>query len=225
VSEDWSDDELRASVVAYRNMQALERAGEQRFKRQAYRDLADKFGRTAKAFEFRMQNISAVLALLGREWLPGLKPAAHVGANVAVKLERLINEMDNVIASPRVEFEVAVREQVRRKAIEPPSGQATPSKTTTAVTSFVRDPAVKAWVLRRAKGNCECCNSPAPFVMPDGTPFLEVHHLRTLADGGSDRVSNAVAACPNCHRQMHHGKLASDMRASVLAKINELQHE
>jgi 5-methylcytosine-specific restriction enzyme A len=61
--------------------------------------------------------------------------------------------------------------------------------------------------------------------MPDGTPFLEVHHLRTLADGGSDRVSNAVALCPNCHRQMHYGKLASGMRASVLAKVSELQHE
>ena len=225
MAEDWSDEELKASVVAYRKMQALDRAGEQRFKKQVYRDLAEQFGRTEKAFEFRMQNISAVLSMLGRDWLTGLKPAAHVGANVAAKLESLINELDNVHASPRVEFEVAVREQTKRKATQQPSGQATPSKATTAVTSFVRDPAVKAWVLRRAKGHCECCNSPAPFVMPDGTPFLEVHHLRTLADGGSDRVFNAVALCPNCHRQMHYGKLASDMRASVLAKVSELQHE
>ena len=71
---DWSDNELRASVVAYRRMQELERLGEQRFKKQIYRDLAAEFGRTEKAFEFRMQNISAVLAILGRDWTPGLKP-------------------------------------------------------------------------------------------------------------------------------------------------------
>ena len=64
MAEDWSDEELKASVVAYRNMQALDRAGEQRFKKQVYRDLAEQFGRTEKAFEFRMQNISAVLQCL-----------------------------------------------------------------------------------------------------------------------------------------------------------------
>lgn len=225
MAEDWSDDELKASVVAYRHMQALDRAGERGFKTQVYRALAEQFGRTTKAFEFRMQNISAVLSMLGRDWLTGLKPAAHVGANVAAKLESIINELDNVKASPRVAFEVAVREQAKRSAVQQPTGQATPSKAITTVTSFVRDPAVKAWVLRRAKGHCECCDLPAPFVMPDGTPFLEVHHLRTLADGGSDRVSNAVALCPNCHRQMHYGKNAPDMRAAVLSKVSELQHE
>lgn len=225
MAEDWSDEELKASVAAYRHMQALDRAGEQRFKKQVYRDLAEQFGRTEKAFEFRMQNISAVLSMLGRDWLTGLKPAAHVGANVAAKLESIINELDNIQASPRVEFEVTVREKTKRRAIERPSGNVTPSKTTASTTSFVRDPAVKAWVLVRAKGCCECCDLPAPFVMPDDTPFLEVHHLRTLADGGSDRVSNAVALCPNCHRQMHYGKLASDMRASVLSKVDELLHE
>jgi 5-methylcytosine-specific restriction protein A len=32
-----------------------------------------------------------------------------------------------------------------------------------------------------------------------------VHHLIRLADGGDDTVDNAVAACPNCHRQRHFG--------------------
>lgn len=34
-------------------------------------------------------------------------------------------------------------------------------------------------------------------------PFLEVHHVKWLAKGGSDTVNNVVALCPNCHRKMH----------------------
>ncbi len=37
----------------------------------------------------------------------------------------------------------------------------------------------------------------------DGTPFLEVHHVAPLSDGGSDRQENALACCPNCHRAFH----------------------
>jgi 5-methylcytosine-specific restriction protein A len=39
----------------------------------------------------------------------------------------------------------------------------------------------------------------------DGNPYLEVHHWIRLADGGEDTVNNAIAACPNCHRQQHFG--------------------
>jgi 5-methylcytosine-specific restriction protein A len=35
---------------------------------------------------------------------------------------------------------------------------------------------------------------------------LEVHHKIRLADGGFDTVENAIAVCPNCHRQCHHGR-------------------
>ncbi|WP_444959398.1 HNH endonuclease [Microbulbifer sp. ZKSA002] len=40
----------------------------------------------------------------------------------------------------------------------------------------------------------------------EGEPFLEVHHLRRLADNGSVTITNAVALCPNCHREFHYGK-------------------
>ncbi|MGH8437576.1 MAG: HNH endonuclease [Pseudomonas sp.] len=33
----------------------------------------------------------------------------------------------------------------------------------------------------------------------------EVHHKVRLADGGLDTVENAIAVCPNCHRQAHFG--------------------
>jgi 5-methylcytosine-specific restriction endonuclease McrA len=77
-----------------------------------------------------------------------------------------------------------------------------------AVTSlaFIRNPDVIAEVLTRAAGTCERCNAPAPFLRrTDGTPYLEVHHIKLLADGGADTVENAVALCPNCHRRAHYG--------------------
>ena len=42
-----------------------------------------------------MQNISTVFASLGRPWVPGLKPMANVGANVAADIERLIRKVED----------------------------------------------------------------------------------------------------------------------------------
>ena len=39
----------------------------------------------------------------------------------------------------------------------------------------------------------------------DNTPYLEVHHIIRLADDGDDSVENAIALCPNCHREAHFG--------------------
>jgi hypothetical protein len=71
---------------------------------------------------------------------------------------------------------------------------------------YQRDPSVVAYALRKASGICGDCGSPAPFVSSrTGLPYLEVHHIRMLKDGGSDTVDNVVALCPNCHRKRHHG--------------------
>ncbi|MCP6330186.1 HNH endonuclease, partial [Klebsiella pneumoniae] len=58
---------------------------------------------------------------------------------------------------------------------------------------FIRDPNVIAWVTVNAGGVCEACDSPAPFKREDGEPYLEVHHVRPLAEGGPDSADNAVA--------------------------------
>jgi 5-methylcytosine-specific restriction protein A len=70
---------------------------------------------------------------------------------------------------------------------------------------YQRNPDVVAAVLERANGHCERCRNPAPFLRSDGTPYLEVHHSIGLADGGPDTVANALALCPNCHRELHYG--------------------
>ena len=75
-----------------------------------------------------------------------------------------------------------------------------------ATVAYRRNPDVVAEVLFRAGGRCQRCNKPAPFKRSDTClPYLEVHHKKRLADGGDDTVKNAIALCPNCHREAHYG--------------------
>jgi len=83
-----------------------------------------------------------------------------------------------------------------------------PPKVEITSTSVVysRNPDVVAEALHLAKGICQMCYEPAPFISKStGKPYLEVHHLDHLAKGGEDTIGNAIAICPNCHRQAHYG--------------------
>lgn len=71
---------------------------------------------------------------------------------------------------------------------------------------YNRNPDVAAEILERAQGVCERCKSNAPFKKKsNGKPYLEVHHKTQLSHGGNDTVENAIALCPNCHREYHFG--------------------
>lgn len=77
---------------------------------------------------------------------------------------------------------------------------------------FQRNSDVIVAVLRRAKGTCERCGKNAPFLRRrDNSPYLEVHHLVQLCDGGEDTTENAAALCPNCHRDLHYGVVSGSM--------------
>lgn len=72
--------------------------------------------------------------------------------------------------------------------------------------TYKRNSDVVAEALYRANGHCESCNQPAPFLRSkDNSPYLEVHHITALADGGDDTLDNVLAICPNCHRRYHFG--------------------
>lgn len=225
MSTEWAEAELRAAVEAYLEMAQRSRVDAPLVKAPVYRGLASRFGRTRKAFEYRMQNISYVLTLMGRDWLPGLVPAKNVGAKVAAQIERLITELEGHPAAPRAIEAIEVRERLKRLPAAPPKGSVEPRASVTSVTIFARDPNVKAWVLARAGGECEACRAPAPFVTADDLPFLEVHHVRQLADKGADLVTNAVALCPNCHRRLHYGKDAHEYREKLFQLVPELTRE
>jgi HNH endonuclease len=67
----------------------------------------------------------------------------------------------------------------------------------------------------RSRGNCEGCKHPAPFMRRNGEPYLEIHHIRPLANGGADHPLNVAAVCPNCHSRVTHGKDATEYNAII----------
>jgi hypothetical protein len=87
---DWTDAELADAVEMYRLMERLHGEDKPYRKKDFYLGLAERHPRSAKAFEYRMQNISAVLHENGEPWIPGLKPAGNVGVNVKPRIEALL---------------------------------------------------------------------------------------------------------------------------------------
>ena len=222
---DWSKEELSAAVAAYIEMRTLEFKGERYTKKRVYERLSQQFGRSQKAFEYRMQNISYVYSVLGRHWVRGLKPARNVGANVLPIIEELINQHEQNVSAPQMQFEEQVTKLRREVRLDTPQGNPKPKKQAKETTSFDRDASVVAWVLKNSSGVCESCKKPAPFIKPDGDFYLEVHHLRRLADGGRDTITNAVAVCPNCHRALHYSDsrdlLVSELYNSISRLVKE----
>jgi len=90
----WTDEELQAAVDAYLWMRDQERAGLPFVKKRVYRDLVERYGRTTGAWEYRMQNISSVLAELGETIISGLMPAKNVGPTATSKLIQIIRDKD-----------------------------------------------------------------------------------------------------------------------------------
>ncbi|HEY1092364.1 MAG TPA: HNH endonuclease signature motif containing protein [Burkholderiaceae bacterium] len=81
-----------------------------------------------------------------------------------------------------------------------------PKRTPVVLFAFERNPDVVAEALFRAEGQCGRCEADAPFLRrKDRTPYLEVHHVIQLSEGGEDTIENAIALCPNCHRELHYG--------------------
>lgn len=90
--------------------------------------------------------------------------------------------------------------------------QERPKKTEILTAGFIRSAKVIAYVLKRANGICELCCQPAPFIKPDGSPYLEVHHWKPLSENGEDTIDNAAALCPNCHKELHFGVNSESIR-------------
>lgn len=222
MSGDWNDIELQAAVDAYVEMHRLESLGTPFTKKRFYGQLADRFGRTVKSYEYRMQNISYVYSLQGRRWVAGLKPACHVGANVIRKLERMIAKAEGQSLGGVAGFDAAMAHAERKPPAACPKGNVVPATSETLVTQYARDPNVASWVLSQATGRCECCREEAPFVREDGRPYLEIHHVRRLADGGEDTAENTVAVCPNCHRELHFGIRRQALVQALLANVPRL---
>lgn len=225
MKENWTVIELRAAVEAYVEMHNKESNQIVFGKKEYYEKLSSQFGRTIKAYEYRMQNISYVYSLLGRNWVSGLKPAKNIGPKNVKLIESLLIDIEGLEFPEVAEYEKQVRTYRSNPILTMPDGIKEPDRDYKTITIYNRDPKVKAWVLKNANGFCECCDKKAPFITTDGEPFLEVHHIRHLASGGSDTVSNTIALCANCHREFHYGQNKDSLKQSMFRKIERLQPE
>lgn len=110
--------------------------------------------------------------------------------------------------------------ELHERAIESATGDiSVPEPRPTTSKSYPRSEIVKRYAMRRADGTCEACDNPAPFTDLNGEPFLEVHHLYMLKDGGLDHPDNIAAICPNCHRRVHHGEDRDEYNSQLIESL------
>jgi len=76
--EGWAQPEVEATLANYFKLMERELEGRPMVKIEVYRDLARVWGRSWKAYERKMQNISAVFVLNDHPYLKGLVPLVNI---------------------------------------------------------------------------------------------------------------------------------------------------
>lgn len=102
--------------------------------------------------------------------------------------------------------------------LDPPPGNTAPDRAERSGFFIKRDPKVRAYVIEMAKGRCEYCECEG-FPLPNGTNYLEAHHVIALANDGADTVDNVIVLCANHHREAHFGTGAEALEQKFVQKI------
>lgn len=153
-------------------------------------------------------------------------PQAGGGTVTLVGLQRILRGLQRFMGNRDAAFamRVATALKIMPEKTHAPKGNPAPPKDLSDSTGFRRSAEVAAWTLYHARGICALCKQPAPFVSRHGDPYLEVHHVQPLAEGGPDTVDNVVAMCPNCHRRAHFSKETSAIRAKLADLVRQAPH-
>jgi 5-methylcytosine-specific restriction enzyme A len=166
----------------------------------------------------------AELGVAGWEYQPGPDVNGDMRQAIVFKLVPLDAGSDDLLDAPLPSSSNLA--QLRQRALEAAKidgGGA--AKTGSPRIYYERSKAVRDYVLTRAKGICENCDQPAPFSRKDGSLYLEPHHVRRVSDGGPDHPSWVAGVCPNCHREIHHGKEGDAINAALMEKIPAIENQ
>lgn len=162
-----------------------------------------------------------------RKRIPNLVWAKYP-RSITTPAEPIAERIRNLIAQRRKRggsdvddkvLQIASLQELRARAQEEAKNKI--KKKVRMTTHRVRSRAVHAYVLGRANGLCEGCGSPAPFMTPRNTPYLEPHHTTRLADDGPDAPSDVIALCPTCHSRVHRGVDGERYNARLLKKVRK----
>jgi len=112
-------------------------------------------------------------------------------------------------------------EELRRRAFE--AAEPTPERVPAQRSVFARSRDVRDYVLARAGGICENCREPGPFRRPNGSLYIECHHVHRLSDGGPDSPCNVIGVCPDCHRRAHFGIDRVDFNQRLIERLRVVE--
>lgn len=145
----------------------------------------------------------------------GIHPSTDVRAQITT--------VGDLVAPTADRLELDRRVSKLPKGATKAVGSRRPPQVSIVQTTYLRDPSVVRAVLDSAAGKCDRCHTVAPFRKDDGTPFLEVHHVVMLSEGGPDTADNAVALCPNCHRLLHYAIGRQTERDALYGQVPRLR--
>lgn len=66
-----------------------------------------------------------------------------------------------------------------------------------------QDMARMAAGIKKKIGECQCCGWAAPKDVFGTNKLLNIHHVKRVADGGTNEWRNLAVLCPNCHAIAH----------------------
>ncbi len=106
--------------------------------------------------------------------------------------------------------------------LDRPEGNTAPDRGKVTGYAYKRDQRVRNYVVQRANGKCEYCGQGA-FILPDGSGYVEAHHIIALASDGCDTVDNVIGLCPNHHREAHYGVSAQALEQKFIEKLRAIE--
>lgn len=190
--EHWKDSELEAAVDAYLGMLTDELQGRRVVKALVYRELSETVGRNAKAWEFRMQNISYVLDGLGLRWVEGLKPAKNAGSDVAARLIKLIDPRPFPPQTNIPTLDQVTQDAETEGAFDPGTASDQRRRALASVVRRRGQPAFRAALIEAYVGRCAVTGC-------DVLDALEAAHIFPYLDGETNAVSNGLLLRADIH--------------------------
>lgn len=94
---------------------------------------------------------------------------------------------------------------------------ADPEKREYLIETYARNRGWVAEAKNRFGVYCMCAGCRNTFLKPDGEPYIEVHHIIPLSDGGEDSLWNLSVLCAHHHRLAHFGE--NDIRLNFQSTL------
>lgn len=164
-----------------------------------------------KNYYFTLEELSKISSGEDNTKVPFKRPLPELGT-----IEISEDENEQIEQAARMSIEQLRSVAASRESIAP-------EKHMVPTQQYKRDNFIAELSKRQAKGICQLCGNPAPFITSEGKPYLESHHIVWLSEGGADTIENTAAVCPNCHRRLHYLNDENDVKKLITNKQVSMQ--